>query len=185
VQPFENLLRALHAREVRFVLIGVEGANYWAPSGSSSFLTHDRDLFLPLDPDNLLRAWQGCLDSGFELTCAREPLDSPRDEWLAQQVVRTRALTSARHPDDHLPIDLTLVMAGFHFDQIWSERREFLVSGQSLPVARLRHIVESKRLVGRPKDELFLETLAQSLQDLFETRLDLPPRPEKDDEECR
>ena len=31
MQPFESLLSALHAREVRFVLIGVEGANFWAP----------------------------------------------------------------------------------------------------------------------------------------------------------
>ena len=43
------LTRALHERSVRFVLIGVAGANYYAPAGSASFTTKDRDkdrLFL-------------------------------------------------------------------------------------------------------------------------------------------
>src|SRR5438552_722803 len=125
--PFALLLAALHERAVRFVLIGVEGANCWAPDGSSRVVTHDRDLFLPLDAPNLLRAWQACGAAGYELVAGSEPLDFPRDAWLAERVVARRALTRAHHADDLLPVDLTLVMAGFEFEQVWREHREFRV----------------------------------------------------------
>jgi len=40
---------------VRYVLIGVSGANLYGPAGQAVFTTEDFDLFLPLDPDNLFR----------------------------------------------------------------------------------------------------------------------------------
>ena len=48
-----RLLRELDRRAVRYVTIGVWGANYYALSGSTVFHTEDRDLFLPLEPENL------------------------------------------------------------------------------------------------------------------------------------
>ena len=74
MDPLLRLTRELHERAVRFVLIGVAGANYYAMAGSDSFLTQDRDLFLPLDPDNLVACWAAC-------EAVEEPLDSPRDRW--------------------------------------------------------------------------------------------------------
>lgn len=56
---FQPLVRELTARGVRFVLIGVAGANYFAPAAGAVFTTQDRDLFLPLDPENLMRAYRG------------------------------------------------------------------------------------------------------------------------------
>lgn len=51
---------------VRFVVIGVWGANYYATSAATLFTTQDRDLFLPPDPDNLLAAWRACAEEGGE-----------------------------------------------------------------------------------------------------------------------
>jgi hypothetical protein len=122
----ENLFHALAAElvgsGVRFVVIGVWGVNLHAVGGSVTFRTDDRDLFLPPDPANLLAAWRACEALGFELTSGREPLDTPRDEWLAQQIVSQRALTRATDGAG-LQIDLTLVMGGFEFDAVWRERR--------------------------------------------------------------
>jgi hypothetical protein len=44
------LAGALHEHSVRFVLIGVAGANYYAQGGATLFTTEDRDVFLPSDP---------------------------------------------------------------------------------------------------------------------------------------
>ena len=47
--PLAQLARALHERAVRFVLIGVGGANFHALDGATIFATEDRDkdtLFL-------------------------------------------------------------------------------------------------------------------------------------------
>lgn len=46
---------ALTQRSVRYVLIGVSGANLHAPAGQVIFTTEDFDLVLQDDPENLTR----------------------------------------------------------------------------------------------------------------------------------
>jgi len=166
VDPLVPLLRALNQRHVRYVAIGVSGANLWAHSGGLVFKTDDRDLFLPLAAENLVQAWAACDDAGFELWLTNEPLDRPRDRWLAEQVVARRALTRATGPDELL-VDFTLVMKGFEFDKVWGERHMFRVEGVEIPTARLLHIVMSKQAAGRLKDQLFLTTHQDALEQLL------------------
>ena len=64
MDSFQELVQGLVTAQVRFVVIGVWGANYYAPSSAVAFQTEDRDLFLPLDPDNLVRAWSVCDATG-------------------------------------------------------------------------------------------------------------------------
>jgi hypothetical protein len=166
VDPFTGLVAGLHAARVRFVLIGVWGANFWARSASTIFTTQDYDLLLPLDPDDVLRTWRVCEQAGLALWCGDEPLDEPRDPALARRVVDTRALVRATDGRT-LDVDLTLTMSGFDFETVWRERRLFRAEGVDVPVARLRHIVESKAAAGRSKDRLFLATHEEALRDLL------------------
>lgn len=161
-----RLLRELHLRQVRYALIGVGGANYFSLHGSAAFKTLDRDLFLPPDPENLVRTWQAAESLGLELTCSGETLDFPRDLWLAEQVVRNRALTRTELDKD-LTVDFTLVMAGFEFNAIWNEHRTFTIEDFPIHVARLTHIVTSKALAGRPKDHLFFATHKEAIEQLL------------------
>ena len=126
--------RELAARSVRYVLIGVSGANLYGPAGQAVFTTKDVDLFLPPDADNLVRAWSACENVPLELWLGDEPLDSPRDKWLAGRVIERRALTTAKGTKDLL-IDLTLVMKGFEFESVWKERRDFLIELAVTPSA--------------------------------------------------
>lgn len=164
--PFGPLARTLAHRRVRYVLIGVSGANLYGPSGQAIFSTEDIDLFLPADADNLVQAWAACADAEMGVSAGDEPLGEPRDRWLADRVIQRRALTRARGPHDVL-VDLTLVMQGFDFDTVWTARREFLIDGAIVPTARLLHIVESKQATGRDKDKLFLATHFDALQQLL------------------
>ncbi|MGH9312897.1 MAG: hypothetical protein ACRD1S_06825 [Vicinamibacterales bacterium] len=159
-------MRVLGERGVRFVVIGVAGTNYYAHAANVIFTTQDYDLFLSLNPDNLLSAWGACETVGLSLWTESEPLDMPRDRWLAEQIVKRRAVVRASDGRG-LDVDLTLVMPGFDFETVWSERRVFVVDGADIPVARLRHIVESKAAAGRDKDRLFLATHAEALRDLL------------------
>lgn len=163
---FETVIQALHDRQVRFVLIGVWGANLFASEVGALFTTDDRDLFLPADPENLLRAWQACEASGLSLWSGNEPLDLPRDRFIADAIVARRALVRATD-ERELQIDLTLVMGGFEFEAVWNERRTFMVGSTEIPVARLSHIVQSKAAAGREKDRLFLATHADTLKQLL------------------
>ena len=148
------------------MVIGVWGANYYAASGCEMFATLDRDLFLPADPDNLLEAWRVCETNGFRLFAGTEPLDRPRDGALARVVIGQRALTRASDGAG-TDVDLSLVMSGFDFEEVWPERRTFEVEGVAIPIARLSHIVASKARAGREKDRLFLATHREALLHLL------------------
>jgi hypothetical protein len=176
--PLAPLGRTLAARAARYVLIGVSGANLYGPGGQAVFTTDDFDLFLPLDPDNLVKAWSACEEAGLDLWSGTEPLDEPRDLWLAERIVERRALTHVTGPED-LQVDLTLVMKGFEFEAVWAECRGFLVEGVEIPTARLLHIISSKQATGRAKDQLFLATHKDALEQLLTPRADWPPRAKK------
>lgn len=167
--PLAPLARRLAERHVRYVLIGVSGANLYGPGGQAVFTTDDIDLFLPLDADNLVQAWIACEDTALDLWLDNEPLDRPRDQWLAERILERRALTRATGPDD-LMVDLTLVMKGFEFDLVWAECRAFSIEGVDVPTARLRHIIESKHATGRDKDKFFLATHRDALEQLLKPR---------------
>jgi hypothetical protein len=165
MNAFETLCAELNAADVRYVVIGVWGANFFARDAGMTFKTFDRDLFLPLDADNELRAWDAAVQAGFELWSGDEPLGVPRDRWLAERIVERRTVVALTRED--LRVDLSLVMADLDFETVWSDHRMFLAEGVAIPVARLSHIVESKRRVGRDKDLLFLATHEQALRDLL------------------
>jgi hypothetical protein len=168
LEPFPKLILALQRAKVRFVLIGIAGANYFAETAGLVFTTQDRDLFLPPDNPNELKAWQVCRQQGLELWCGDEPRGDPLDAVLAEKVVANRALVRARGND--LLVDLTLVMAGFEFEDVWAKRRTFKVQGVDVPVAALSDIVASKAAAGRPKDQLFLATHEDALRQLLGPR---------------
>ena len=165
MEPFLRLLHELNSESVRYVVIGVSGANYYAARSLPPFVTKDRDLFLSPDPDNETRAWDVCARLGFELWTGQEPLGLPRDRWLAERIVERRMVVTATSGE--LIVDLSLTMAGLDFEDVWAERRTFPAEGVEIPVARLAHIVQSKRNAGREKDLTFLVTHEQALRDLL------------------
>lgn len=169
VDPMQRLAEALNLAGTRYVLIGVAAVNFYALDAGTVFTTQDRDLFLPADPENLLSVWQACDRLGLRLLVGREPLDSPRDRWLAERVIAGRLLVRATD-DAALAADLTLVMAGFEFDEVWRERRTFRLGETDVPVARLEHIVRSKHAAGRDKDRLFLATHRDALEQMLRGR---------------
>lgn len=176
MEAYSEAFTELAQAGVRFLIIGVGAANYYAGPRQDLFATQDRDLFVPPEPSNLLLAWQVLQGAGWELWSGNEPLDEPMDLWLAEKVVAHSAAVQATRPE-HLKIDLTLVMKGFGFEEAWAERRMFALHGCDVPVARLKHIVESKRLADRPKDHLFFATHEEILRDILareETRSSEP-----------
>ncbi|HXV61475.1 MAG TPA: hypothetical protein VEK15_12320 [Vicinamibacteria bacterium] len=165
MDTFVRLVSSLQEPHSRFVVIGAWGANYYAASGTTLFTTLDRHLFVPNDAANLVSIWSLCESTGLDLRAGDEPLDFPRDDLLAKRMIELGAVSRASDGRG-LEIDLTPVMAGFDFEEVWEERRVFFVEGVEVPVARLSHIIASKMKVGRPKDILFLETHAQALKEL-------------------
>jgi len=166
VSPFAGLLGRFNQLAIRYVLIGVAGANYYARSGAEVFATKDRDLFFPADAPNLLKAWTASRELGYELRSGEELVGEPLDHWLAERVVSGRANTTAIHSAGVI-IDFTLEMKGFDFETVWEQRKTFRIDDVEVPVARLAHIVESKAKTDRLKDRLFLATWEEALRKLL------------------
>jgi hypothetical protein len=61
------LQRIFDAMDRAAAVISVWGANYYAHAAGVTFTTRERDLFLPPDPDNLVRAWKACDAISFSL----------------------------------------------------------------------------------------------------------------------
>jgi len=95
------LARELAAGVVRYVVIGVGAANLYGPSGQAIFITKDNDLFLPLEPDNLVRAWDACERAALDLWLNDGPLDRPRGRCLAR-VRRLPGEDRPGHPGDRV-----------------------------------------------------------------------------------
>ncbi len=165
----EGLVAALNQAGVRYVVIGVAGANYWARSGHTVFTTLDFDFFLPADPENALKAWQAAEVSGLDLFSGDEPLDRPRDAYLAERIVERRALVRASDGRG-FDADFSLVMAGFDFETVFARQRTFFVEGVAIRVARLSDIVASKAAAGREK-ALFLASHAEALRALIDDEI--------------
>jgi hypothetical protein len=110
---------------------------------SDEHLKKDRDLFLPLDPDNELRAWRAAESGGLTLWLGDEPLGEPKDRFLGERIVEYRMLVTGTLGD--LTVDFTKVMAGFDFETANADHHVFRAEGVDIPVARLEHIIKSKR----------------------------------------
>ena len=117
MNAFIDACRALTRDGVRFVVIGVWGANYYARSAGATLSTNDLDLFVPPDAPNLLLAWRACQSVGFTLWAGDEPLDSPQTSEVANAVVARRTLTTAMNGAG-AEIDLTMIMTGFTFAEV-------------------------------------------------------------------
>ena len=167
MDAFARLVRSLERAGVRFVLIGLAGANYYARSGATLFVTKDRDLLLPLDPDNALAAWGVCEAMGSSSGAGGNHSIDPatafsRNAWSRTAPSFARATVRAS----------TWISASSW--PAWISKRSgrsagFFVGTVDIPVARLGHIIESKRRVGREKDRMFLATHAEAIRDLTDS----------------
>jgi hypothetical protein len=130
METFVQLVTALNKSRVRFWVIGVWGANYYAMNGGAICTATERELFLPLNPENELRAGRA-----------------------AESVIL-----------GDITVNFTTEMPGFDFETVFANHRVFRAEGVDIPVARLEHIIESKRRADRPKDRLFLATHEEALR---------------------
>jgi len=170
VVSFRSLVAALHAVQLRFVVIGVWGANFHASSAAAVFATPEYDLFLPPEPDTWLEAWRVCAALGLSLRADDDSLTTPPDRVQAEAVVTagTQVRASVLSGPSALMVDLMPVMTAFEFEPVWDERRVFVMDGVEVPVARLSHIIRSKAATNRDQDRLFLSTHAATLRQMLD-----------------
>lgn len=130
------VVAGLHGERVRFLLVRMGAGSLAAPDGTVLRARY-HELFLPPEPENALRAWRACEAAGLELWAGGEPLGAPLDLWLAEHVVAGRVRVRATDRKGLL-VDLSLLVEGFEFDDLWPDRRSCTIDGVDVPVAEAR-----------------------------------------------
>jgi hypothetical protein len=136
VSGFAVLVEGLHREHVRFLLVRMGTGSLAAPDGTVVRARY-HELFLPPEPDNALRAWRACEAAGLELWAGGEPLGGPLDLWLGEHVVAGRVRVRATDRKGLL-VDLSLLVEGFEFDELWPGRRSCAIDGVEVPFAEAR-----------------------------------------------
>lgn len=149
MDPILGVVRALRDADVRFVVVGgVAVVVHGHPR-----MTVDLDLVVELQRDNARRAIE--VLSGLGLV-PRLPVPATdfADDDVRRSWVEDRNLTvfSMHDPaDPRREVDL-FADPPLPWDQLWAEVREVDVAGVAVPVASIPHLIQMKRIAGRPQD---------------------------------
>jgi predicted nucleotidyltransferase len=141
---FQSLLAALHARQVRFVLIGGLALISY---GSESF-TRDLDLCYARDAANLAAMAEALAPLQPHLRGAPEGLPFILDARTLRSGANFALVT------DVGDVDLLGDVAGIQsFETLWERSVEMELFGVPVHVASLDDMIAMKRAAGRPKDQ--------------------------------
>lgn len=163
-----NLLRYLQDRDVRFLIAG----GLAVVAHGHTRVTHDLDLVLAMDTDNLQRALDAFAELAFvpRLPVRLEDFadDAKRREWIETKGMQVFSLVSDRFPS--LVVDL-FAEAPFAFDEEWENAAwiAFPDPDGPLPFVSLSALQRMKAAAGRPVDIEDLRHL-NFLQDESEPR---------------
>ena len=139
---FVDLLRALSAAEVRFLVVGAYAVTFHARPRA----TGDLGLWLDPSPENARRAWGALRDFGAPMAgLTEQDLATPR--LVFQLGVEPRR------------IDLLTSLTGLEFDSAWPRRVAGTFGDVPCHYLSREDLLVNKRALGRPRDLADVEML--------------------------
>lgn len=145
-EDFRDLLRALAAEGVRFLVVGAHAlAVHGVPRA-----TGDLDIWIRRTEENARRVWRALRAFGAPL----EALDLSRDDLLVPNRVVQLGVPPRR-------IDLLTDLTGVEFSTAWEGRATVAIGGIEVPFIGRDALVENKRATGRSRDRADLESLGE------------------------
>ena len=160
LDPYHAVVQAFVDSDIRYIVVGMSGINYYAKGSADSFGTMDYDMLIEPTIPNVEKAMH-CLDRlGFTLGTA----DGPFEPAQLRNIVRERRTLIATTPEG-ATVELLLRISGYSFSELAGDAVTVTVQGIPVKVGRLQKLLTSKRLADRPKDRLFLRRYASLLQE--------------------
>ncbi len=149
-----QVLAALNASEVDYLLVGALALGHYAPDAASFYVTADCDLLVRPTAANLRKALRVLVRCSYSLTAGGEPL--VRVDSLVLKRLLERRIAVRSDSATGMPIDVLVDAIGYTYAQWRRTRKVFKVKGVRVPCAGLEQVLESKRLAGRDKDKKLL-----------------------------
>jgi hypothetical protein len=149
VSEFENIVRALNAADVRYLVVG----GIAVVAHGYGRVTFDVDMVLHLRPDNIVRAFRALSTLGYRprvpVTAEQFAVEENRKRWIVEKGMTVLNL----HSDGQrtTPIDV-FVAEPFDFDATYARSIEQPCGGGSFRVVDLETLIRMKEAAGRPKD---------------------------------
>lgn len=143
---FRDLLAALLAAEVRFLVVGAHALS----AHGHPRATGDLDVWVEPSVENSARVWEALAAFG----APAESLGIQADDFAMPEVVVQIGVPPRR-------IDLLTSLSGVSFTEAWPARVELEVEGLRLPFLGRAELVRNKRATGRLQDLADLEALGE------------------------
>jgi hypothetical protein len=161
VADFEpgQILRALEAHHVRYVVIGAIAAI----AAGAPILTTDLDVTPARSPENLERLALALRDLDAKLRRASAPAGVPLP-IEAETLATTDSWTLTTRVGD---VDLMFLPAGTRgYDDLRNGARRERIAGVTVTVAALADVIRSKEAANREKDNMQLPILRRTLEQI-------------------
>ena len=149
VRSFEAIADALNGQGVRYIVVG----GMAVVAHGHGRMTHDLDLVISLDRDNILRTFAALGGLGYQprVPVTAEAFADPgqRRRWIEEKGMTVLNLYSEAHRTT--PVDL-FVTEPFAFDEAYGTSIEASLEGIPFRYADLQTLIRMKEEAGRPLD---------------------------------
>jgi hypothetical protein len=144
-RDFLDIIRALSAAEVRFLVVGAYAVNLYTDPRA----TGDLDIWVQPTAENAHRLMQALSDFG-------APLDAISESDFSTPGVTLQIGVPPRR------IDILTEISGVRFDEAWTGHTVHPFGTVTAPFIGKSAIIKNKKATGRPKDLADLERLENS-----------------------
>jgi len=156
-----DIFKALHKHRVRYLVVGGVAVNLLGVSRS----TADLDLFVCLDPKNLMRFAQAVEEVGYrpKLPVKMSDFSNPecRRRWKEEKGM---LVFSFWNPKDPLALVDVFVEEPMPFEEMDQRKMRKVAEGLSIPVASPEDLIAMKEQCGRPKDRYDVDGLREAVR---------------------
>lgn len=150
--PYAELLDKFNRGGVKYVVVGMSGINYYASEAKETFATQDFDIFIKPTIENVRKAISIFRKLDYSLIVNKSTLE----DSSIKKTVRQKSTILASDPYG-IAIELILAVSGYTFNEMERDATIFSVQKIPIKVAKLKKLLQSKKLAGRKKDKLFLK----------------------------
>ncbi len=153
---YGEVFRKLKQKEINYLVVGgIAVALHGAPR-----FTGDADFALQLVPDNIAKFVAALKELGYQPKVPVNPEDfgdpAIRETWIKEKGMK---VLSFWNPNDSLKIIDVFVANPIDYSKMAKEKIIKTAAGIEIPIPSLKHLIELKKIAGRPQDLRDIELL--------------------------
>lgn len=153
---YEEVFKALQEKRVNYLVVGgIAVALHGVPR-----FTADADFVLELIPENINKFIVAMKELGYKPKAPVDPSDfadaGKRAEWIKEKGL---TVFSFWKEDDPLKLIDVFVSNPIDFKAMKREKLVKMAAGVEIPIPSVKHLIELKKIAGRPEDLRDIEFL--------------------------